>query len=193
MLPSSLYGLNLVRDTEAAVVVHRDGGFSQHTTCVPKMGNVGEAPKGGRQSCFPRTHFQNQNNYAQSYHSVSSLYLWWEVNDSSPEASPALSPTHGCPVGVCWCATRSARLSRFDPFLMIRRHKRSSWEGPRAFNYCHFTHTLGLPMVVLAPVREGTVAGGQGQPGSRKSGRGGILLLPALLWDVMVRQVKQQP
>lgn len=51
MLPSSLHRLYLLHATEAAVVVHRDGGSSQHKTCVPKRDNAGKAPKGERQSC----------------------------------------------------------------------------------------------------------------------------------------------
>lgn len=187
MLRSSLCRLNLCA-TEAAVVVHRHGGFSQHIVCVPKMGNVGEAPKGERKSCFPRTHFAKSEQLHPKLPQCFSL----SVRNSSPEASPAPSPTHSHPAGVPWCTTPSAKLTRFAPFLIIQRHKRSSWEGPQAFSYCCFTRALGHPMVGLAPGREGTVAGGRGQPGSRGSRRGGILLTPALLWDVMVRQVKRQ-
>lgn len=61
---------------------------------------------------------------------------------------------------------------------------------------CCFTHVLGYPMAGLAPGREETVAGGQGQLGSRRGGWRLVLLTLALLWDVMVKEaeeVKQQP
>ena len=184
MLPSSFYRLNLLCATEAAVVVHRDGGSSQHIACVPKMGNAGEAPKGERQSCFPRTYFAKSE---QQLCPKLPQCFSPSVNNSSPETSPAPSLSCGHPVGVPWRTSPSAKLSRFAPFLTIGRHKRSSWEGPRAFSYRCFTHALGHPMAGLAPGREGTVAGGQGQLGSRGSGWRGVLLTLALLWDVMVR------
>lgn len=178
MLPSSLCGLDLLRATEAAVAVHRDRGSLQHIACVLKMGNAGEAPKGERQICFPRTYFAKSEQQLRPKLQCFSP----SVNNSSPEASLALSPTRGHPAGVSLCTSLSAKLSRFVPFLTIRRRKRSSWEGPWACSYCCFTHALGHPMEGLVPGREGTVAGGQGQPGRR-----GIFLTPALLQDILVR------
>lgn len=149
-----------------------------------KMGDAGEAPKGESQSCFPRTYFAKSEQLCPKLPQCFSL----SANQSSPEASPAPSPTCGHPAAAPWGISPSAKLSRFAPFLTARRHQRSSQEGPRTFSYCCFIYVLGQSVAGLTLGREGAAAGGQGQPGSRWSRWRGLLLTLALLWDVTVRE-----
>jgi len=183
MLPSSLYRLNLHCVAEVAAVVHRDGGSAQHVACVPEMGNAGAAPEGERLRCFPRTDFAKSE---EQLCPKPPQCFSPSAKNSSPEASTASSPSRGHHVSVPGVPAPLPSSLDLPHFWQTEGIRDSLGKGCEPSGTAA-SHAAGHPVVGLAPGREGTAAGGQGQLGSRASRRRAVVLAPALLWDVMVR------